>query len=193
MTDGIVSDATEALPQGGSVAWEVPEIAGVAVLVAFFVTVVGGLAMGIDVSVGQQAPYVDQMENTWNAIQFGASWAEPLLAIILLGVVGLCWWQVEAWSDELDEDTEEGLAAFGHLRRARQISRWALGALILTATGAVADLIALIGFNIPAHGGQVAWARVIGVGAATVATVVVVVAGLVVVTRLTRPDPDTSM
>ena len=192
MTERTTEDRTDALPDGNSLAWEAPEITGGAILVAFFVTVVGGLAMEIDVSASQQAPFFDPMENVWNAVQFGSSWAEPLLAIILLGVVGICWWQVDTWSEELDEESQEGSVALGHLRRARCISQWALGGLILTATGSIAGLIALIGLNVPLHAGQVTWTRVIGVGAATAATVVIVVAGLVVVTRLIGPDTATA-
>jgi hypothetical protein len=190
MTDPTMADGTEGPPHGSSLAWEVPEIAGVAILVAFLVIVVGGLATGVDVSTTQQAPYIDPMQSIWNAIQFGASWAEPLLAIVLLGVVGLCWWQVEAWSEEFEASAED-FTALGHMHRARQISHWALGGLIVTATGAIAGLTALIGFNIPTHPGQVAWSRVIGAGADTMATVVVLVAGILAVNRLQRRHADT--
>jgi len=164
----------------------------VAVLVAFFVIALGGLATGIDVSSSQQAPYLgDPMENIWNAIQFGASWAEPLLAIVLVGVVGLCWWQVEAWSEEIEEARPEGVVAVGHVRRARRISRWAVGGLIVMTMGAIAGFVAMIGFDVPSHPGRLAWSRVIGVGADTVATVVVVLMGLVVFNRLNRRDAST--
>lgn len=191
MTDPTIADGADAPLDSSSLAWEVPEIAAVAILFAFLVIVVGGLATGFDVSASQQAPYFDPMENIWNAVQFGASWAEPLLAIVLLGVVGLCWWQVEAWSEEIEEASSEGFTALGHMQRARRISQWALGGLIVTAIGAVAGLAALIGFNIPSHPGQVVWSRVIGAGADTMATVVVVVAGIVTVNRLNRPHTDT--
>jgi hypothetical protein len=183
------ADDAEALPDGNSLPWEVPEIAAVAVLIAFAVIVVGGLAAGIYVSTTQQEQILDQAENIWNAVQFGASWADPLLAIALLGVMGLCWWQVEAWTEETEEVGPEDFTALGHIQRGRRISKWALGGLILAAAGAVAELGAQIGFDIPAH--SELWSRVIGLGADTIANVVVLIAGILVVNRLDRAETET--
>jgi hypothetical protein len=182
-------DETEAPPEGNSLPWEVPEIAAVAVLIAFAVIVVGGLAAGIYVSATQQVQILDQTENIWNAVQFGASWADPLLAVALLGVMGLCWWQVEAWTEQTEEVGPEDFTALGHIQRGRRISTWALGGLILVTAGAVAELAAQIGFDIPAH--SVVWSRVIGTGADTIANVVILVAGIVVVNRVDRADIET--
>jgi len=169
-------------------AFEVPEAAAVAILVAFFAIVVGGLAAGIIASTAPQVP-LDQLQNAWNAITFGASWAEPLLAVALLGAVGLCWWQTQGWSEVLEADTETGdevLEAVGHLRRARQIALWGLGGLVVTEIGAVVGFVAIVALNVSAHSGRLVWARVIGSGADLVAVVVISAGGFVVVTRLLR-------
>jgi hypothetical protein len=193
MADFVTSEETRSSAatrsNNGALAWEVPEIVAVAILAAFFVIVVGALATGIYVITTQSPGLgVDPMANTWNAISFGASWAEPLLAVIVLGVIGLCWWQVEAWSEEIEADAEEPSGAFGHVRRARQISRWALLSLLVTAIGAVAGLIAQVGLNVLGHFGPVTWVRFIGVVASVIAVLIVAVAGLLVVQRLMDPD-----
>lgn len=190
MTEHTISDASgiDAL-NGSSPAWEAPEIAAAAILVAFVSVVIGSLATAIDVSLSTQEAIIEPTTNIWNAIQFGTTWAEPLLAIILLGVVGLCWWQVEAWSEEIGAEAEGGPQALGHIRRARRISCWALGGLIITTVGAVAGIIALIGFNVSAHPGQVSWSRVFGAGAGVIADVVVAVAGVLMLKQLMLPGP----
>ena len=144
---------------GGSPPWEAPEIVAVAILVAFFVVVIGALATGIDIGTTTSLPFSDPLMNTWNAVQFGTTWAEPLIAIILLGVVGLCWWQVDAWTDGTGADDEDAPTAFGHIRRARRISLWAVSSLIITTVGAIAGMVALVGYDVPAHTGRVVWDR----------------------------------
>lgn len=150
----------------GSPAWEAPEIVAVAVLIAFFAMVIGALV--------------------WNSIQFATTWAEPLLAIIILGVVGLCWWRVEAWSRLLGTKANNDPNALGHIRRARRISLWALSGVIITAIGAVAGIIALVGFDIPSHPGRIVWSRVFGAGAGVLADITIAVAGVLVLNRLMR-------
>ena len=176
-------------PDVGSPAWEAPEIAAVAILVAFSAFVIGALATGIDVSMSTQPAFIDPTTNTWNAIESATTWAEPLLAIILLGVVGLCWWQVETWSEEVAAEAQHDPQALGHIRRARQISFWAVGGLTITTIGAVAGIIALIGFNVSVHPGGVAWSRAFGTGAGVIADVVVAVAGVLVFRRM-LPDME---
>ena len=193
MTDHVTFDEVGVVPEdasGPSLPWEVPEIAAVGILVAFSMIVVGGVATGTDVSTGRQQPFVDQLENIWNAIEFGSSWAGPALAIVLLAVVGLCWWQVEAWSAESPTTPAEPSRAYDYIRRAQKISLWALASLVITVVGAMAGCVALVASNIPAHPGRVGWSRVIGVGAGLAAVIAVAAAGLLVVIRLMSPPAD---
>jgi len=168
-------------------AFEVPEVAAGAILVAFFAIVVGGLVTGIIASTTPQAP-LDQLQNAWNAVQFGTSWAEPLLAVALLGVIGLCWWQTQGWSEVLDTETDDDQLseAVGHLQRARQIALWGLGSLAVIDIGAVVGLVAVIAFNVSSHSDRLVWARVVGTCADVVAVLVISAGGFVAVTRLLR-------
>jgi len=104
--------------------WELPEAAAVAVLVAIGALIVGGVVAGIVASTASDGGLTPSHIVAGNAISFGAQWAGPVFAIVLLGVVGLCWWQSEAWSDasEPDDEQDRELEVAGHVRRARQIS-----------------------------------------------------------------------
>jgi hypothetical protein len=96
---------------------------------------------------------------------------------------------VDAWTDGIGADDEDGPAAFGHITRARRISLWAVSSLIITTVGAIAGIVALVGYDVPAHSGRVVWSRVFGAGAGLLADVVVALAGVLVVRRLMTPDP----
>src|SRR5580698_7112862 len=120
-------------------AWEVPEIFGAAVLASVSVLAVGGLATGIARAITEAAsnfPPGLGSQQVWNAIQFGAEWAGPLLATVVLGVLGLCWWQVSAWMEVTEtpgHDENDESEARGHMHRAHLIARWAMVALAVTA------------------------------------------------------------
>jgi hypothetical protein len=168
-------------------AFEVPEVAAGAILVAFYAIVVGGLASGIIACTAPQVP-LDQLQNAWNAITFGTSWAEPLLAVALLGAVGLCWWQTQGWSEVLDTETDDDeiSEAVGHLRRARQIALWGLGGLVVIDIGAAVGLVAVIALNVSSHSDRLVWARVVGSGADLVAVLVISAGGIAAASRLLR-------
>jgi hypothetical protein len=114
------------------------------------------------------------------AINFGATWAEPLLAVALLGVVGLSWWQIEAWG-EMGEgeihDTDDP-EALGHIERARRIGLAAEVALIVTLAGSVADLVGPV-IEIP-WGGARNWARYIISGASVLGVLAIAVGGWII-------------
>ena len=94
--------------------WEVPEIAAMAVLLAFTALVLGGLVAGILLSTEVSGPVPRQFIG--EAVEFGSSWAEPLLAVALLGVLGLSWWQIEARMDSGQDDESQ-------IRRERAVLR----------------------------------------------------------------------
>jgi hypothetical protein len=81
---------------------------------------------------------------SWIAVSSGAGWASPVVAVLLLAVLGLCWWQLQAWSELVEEpDPDDDLSdALRHIGRAHLIARWALVGVALTAGGAVALLVA---------------------------------------------------
>lgn len=173
-------EANSALP------WAGPEVVAVAVLVTVGLLALGGLAEGIYVATSNSQPFVDPFANVWNSITFGASWAEPLLALFLLGATGVCWWHVDRWSDDVDDSSGVLEPAQGYIRRAQRIASWGLGGLSLTVLGSVTGLIANIGIVVLSHSIGVAGSRVIGAVANTTAVLAIGVAGWLVVRETRR-------
>jgi len=180
--------AEVALEEGANSAlpWVGPEVVAVAVLVTVGLLALGGLAEGIYVATSNSQPFVDPFANVWNSITFGASWAEPLLALFLLGATGVCWWHVDRWSDDIDDSSGVLEPALGYIRRAQRIASWALGGLSLTVLGSVAGLIANIGIVVLSQSIGVADSRVIGAAASTTAVLAIGVAGSLVVRETRR-------
>jgi hypothetical protein len=115
------------------------------------------------------------------AIQAGAEWADPLLAAILLGVLGVCWWHSQAWDQatEAGEGEARSLAAARHVDRARLIGAWTQAALVVTVLGAVSLLLGVLVENsnqpnLP----SIVWSRDAYVAASSLAVVAISVAGI---------------
>jgi len=176
--------------------WEVPEVVATALLLAVTLLIAGGLATGIASEVAASALRGSPAaESVGLVIQEGASWASPPLAAVLLGVIGLCWWQYQGRLSEAagvsvdDEDTNE---AASHIHRAYQIARWTRGALGMIVAGSMAMAV---GGGLISSGGNTAansenWAREASVGAALLAVMVIAGAGIWVGRQLT--DAPTS-
>jgi len=165
-------------------AWEVPEILATAVLAVVGFLVVGGLATGIARSFTYQGPSFG-FSSVWNAVQFGAQWASPFVAISVLAVTGVCWWQLQAWAEVIEEPDGNGddwSEARGHMRRARLMLMCSVVALLVTALGSVAAFAGAVGQ------GQAGteWPLVLDDGAVTLAVLVVVGVGVVVGRHLDR-------
>ncbi len=114
--------------------------------------------------------------------------AEPLLAIVLLGVLGVCWRQVDTWSGA-PNDTDPAEVA-SHIRRVEQIARWVNAALVLTFLGSVALFAGLLLPN--SHPGDLPsliWSRDIYEAASVLAVAAIVSGGIWAATRL-RPRSD---
>jgi len=163
--DAPAADSPDDIPKSEErLAWEVPETAAVAVLVAVGVLMAGGLVAGIVASMPSYGGGTPSRIAASTAISFGATWAGPLLAITLLGVVGLCWWQAEAWSavSEPDDERDRMVEAAGHMRRAHRISQWTQGALLLVCAGAAALVVSSALLSTGGVGANsVSWAPVI--------------------------------
>ena len=108
---------------------------------------VGGLVAGIVASVGTDfAPAGAGTQITGVSIINGAAWANALFAVALLGVVGVGWWQAQAWDEARgreDDPADEG-EALGHIDRAHKICVWGVAALAVTLAGSVALLVGAI-------------------------------------------------
>lgn len=172
-------------PQGGSGAdpptWEVPELIAVAVLASVALVAVGGLVTGITRSFSSTAPF-SSSQDIWSAIELGAEWANVVLAAVVLGVLGVCWWQLEAWREVREEpEDEDALSeALGHMQRTRWIISWAMIALGVTAAGSVAGFVAQVG----SYGAGPVWAIDIWGASEMLAVIVVSTTGIFVGRRL---------
>lgn len=176
-------------PASGAPPWSAPEVAAVAVLGAVGVMALGGLAMGIDVAAGTLSPYPDSLIGVWDSITYGASWAGPVLAIALLAVAGVCWWQTDRWADDAADDAgDEGAAeeARWYVGRAQRLGVWTIAALAIVTSAALALLVSVVGIDVASHPGQQGWARVIGVSADALAVIVVDACGVAVVRSAQR-------
>jgi hypothetical protein len=130
--------------------WEVPEIVAGAALLSVAILPIGGLATGIarDIATnGQLVPSGLVNQQVWSAVSLGAQWASHFVALILLGVLGLCWWQWQGWSEVIEdpERVDETTEARGHLRRARRTALWTRVVLVVTAIGSIAGFVAQLG------------------------------------------------
>jgi hypothetical protein len=190
MTDSPVLDdvAAEEGDRGPRMAWEVPEIAGAAILVGVAVLIVGGLAVGIARALTTTGGvFAFSNQQTWAAVQFGAVWASPVVAVLLVGVLGLCWWQDQGWEEVVADGAEELSEARGHLRRARRMIAWTRVLVALTAVGSIALFAAALGIN---QGSSDWYDYYFPSGASTVATFALL-AGAFWIDRKHTPAHDT--
>ncbi len=147
------------------------------------VLAVGGLATGIITITGRAMPLPTSTQVAALGIENGAAWAGPLLAIALLAVLGVAWWQARTCSDT-PGDTENGEVpeSSARLGRAWQLRRWAQVGLLLTSAGSVAGLAGTLissdtapgaGFGPPFE-----WSHDVLTGAYVLATLLVSAAGI---------------
>lgn len=192
----MLEEPSLAVPEGDvdadepRVDWEVPEVAAAAVVVAVGLLVLGGLATGIAAAAG--APGLlgpgSGAAVAGTSIQDGAEWAGPLLAMVLLGVVGLCWWQVDRWSGAPDDVDAAEVA--GHVLRSQRIARWATGALVLTLAGSIAHFAGyLLANTTVGNHSSFVWSHDIYEAASVLAVAVVASGGIWAAMRL-QATPD---
>ncbi len=148
--NGLDELSPEESDPGVRLQWEVPEIVAGTILVSVAILPIGGLATGIarDIATyGQVFPSGLLNQQVWSAVSLGAEWASPFVALILLAVVALCWWQWQGWSEVIEdpERVDEASEALGHLRRAQRTAMWARVVLIVTAIGSIAGFVAQVG------------------------------------------------
>ncbi len=178
MADQIDPETTEVEDEAQPLfGWEIPEIAAMTVLVAFAVLVVGGLVAGIIASTEASGPFIGTRHVTGAALTYGATWAGPLLAIALLGVVGVGCWQIEVWKQTEEEESLEhdDCEVRGHIGRACRIGVAAQVALILTLVGSIAALIGKVMFSLGT--GAQDWVRYVISGASVIAVFAITAGG----------------
>lgn len=127
--------------------WEVPEVGGVVIVAAVGLLVLGGLVTGIAAAAGAPTTFGPGSGNVelGSSVQSGAAWADPVLAMVLLGVLGACWWWAGTWSNAPGEPgARERDVAEVHVERARMLARSAVAALVVTLAGSLALLVGLL-------------------------------------------------
>ena len=168
--------------------WEFPEVAAVVVLAAVGVLALGGLATGIARSTqGGTAGGLPGRVYVGTSVLFGSLWASFVLAAVLLGLIGLCWWHLGEWEPASeDEESSHGTAeALGHASRTRSIVVWVQVALVVTAAGAISELVGAL-LETVGSGGAARWAADFNAGANALAVLAMAVTGVVLGRRLTN-------
>lgn len=177
------------LEEGGrdALPWAGPEYAVIAILVVVGLVALGGLADGIYLAFNAFSPFVDPFTIAWSAVTLGASWAEPFLALFVLGAAGICWWQADRWADEVEAPSAMLEPARGYIQRAQRTSSWALWGLALTAVGSTAGLVATVGLVVLSGPAQTSYtSRLISEVASTLAVFVIAAIGWLVVRETRR-------
>jgi hypothetical protein len=109
-----------------------------------------------------------------DTVSRATEWATPVFPMLLLGVLATAWWQIQGWTEVVDdsEQVDEGAltAAFAHLLRARALSNATLVLSVILIAGVVGSVVATFIGNVPGQTSIVVvsgYFEVIGVGLAT--------------------------
>lgn len=125
--------------------WAPTELAVAGLLVAFGFVILGGLAIGIALAATQQGgPAFSETLAIGGYLQFGAEWAVPLFAAVLLAVLGTCAWQASAWWEAAERDTTDDREITDHIVRWGTLALGAEGELVLTTIGSVAFFVGAV-------------------------------------------------
>lgn len=164
--------------------WTVPEIGVAGVELAIAALIVGGVAAGI--VLGVSLPGSGSVVAM--AAQYATLWAGVVVSTLLLGAIGVCWWQrAKIGTPNADEDRARD--ATWRLWRVRRLALGAMAELLLSMLGSIASLVGRLGELVPGDGAQsVAGVWLPGI-ADIVGTVVIGLAGLWIGSSLiAQPD-----
>jgi len=183
----------------GKVPWDPSEIVPAALIISVLLFALGQIVAAVVIGVaagfsGVAAPLVE-----------ATSWAEPVLAALLLGSVLLSWNEVIACCDDLDvySSSDDDLVAYeidpdetvARLCRSRFLASAALVAAVLTSAAAIATEVGVAMEELPrqinasSEAGALdaqTWATLIGRGGIALAVAVLAMACLVIVLRICR-------
>jgi hypothetical protein len=187
-------DAAATDSQGVRLRWDAPELVVVAILVATAILIVAGVVAGFVIGTSTAQPGTGSIVAL--ATQYATeTWAGIITAVLMLGSLGLCWWQHGAWLDSAESAPNEARAGIG---RARRLAVLAMTGLLLAILGSVASLVGRLD-AVQSFGSQsvaAVWAPGI---AEILGTVALAVAGLLIGGRIIGPrhreatgyeDPD---
>jgi hypothetical protein len=176
--------AVDAVFEDERVRWEPPEVVATVVLAAVGIIALGGLVGAVVYAASNVVPGAFSPQAAWEAVGRGAAWSGPILTMILLGILAVCWWQARAWA-ALVSAHETAATAAAHLYRSIRIAAWAVVATVLSVLGAVASVVSVIGFNRGLTADYVA-SVAIPVGADALAVLLLAATGLWLFTQIRR-------
>jgi hypothetical protein len=164
--------------------WEIQEVVATALLIAVALVAVGAVAAGIDANAeGSFQPARDAVAQ---ALLQSTLWAGVTTMFLLVSALGLVWWQVDGWSEALEEtgadDAEEARL---HLRRNRLLATWAGVSLAVTSLAAIGTLVA-IGLEDEPVSVSMRLEQWFSYGGGVIAALVLAAAGIFAVTRVLR-------
>jgi len=169
--------AAEADLDDEDVQWEVQEIIAAVVLVAIGMLALGGLVGALILVNSDEVLGGFSSQATWNAVGRGASWSGPLTTMILLSVMGSCWFQARSWAGPSNAQINTA-AVSTHLHRSVRIANWGVVGLVLSFLGTVASLVSVIGFNWSGPSSSFVASLAVPLGASAIAVLLLASAGI---------------
>ena len=174
--------------------WDAPELVVVAILVATAILIVAGVVAGFVIGTSTEQPGTGSIVAL--ATQYATeTWAGIITAVLMLGSVGLCWWQHGVWLDIAESAPDEARAG---IERDRRLAVLAMTGLLLAILGSIASLVGRLDVLQSFASQSVAAVWVPGI-AEILGTVALAIAGLVIGGRIIGPrhrgatgheDPD---
>ena len=184
----------EAPPASARAPWEIQEIAAGALVLVVGVVAVSGVAAGILGGTGATEGSSGVQTAAQTLLQ-ATQWAGAFTAFLLVCALGLTWWQVQGWSDALDdignEDRNEDNSPTGadearrHIVRNRALTRWAVLGLVICSLAAVGMLVGVVLQTSPPES-SLKWQEWLSTGGAALATLILAGVGVLAVIRVWR-------
>jgi hypothetical protein len=191
-----VNDDDAAATDSGEVRlrWEAPELVVVAILVATAILIVAGVVAGFVIGTSTEQPGTGSLVAL--ATQYATeTWAGVVTAVLMLGSLGVCWWQQGVRLDTAESAPNEARAG---IARARRLAVLAMTGLLLAILGSVASLVGRLD-AVQSFGSQTVAAVWVPGIAEILGTVALAIAGLLIGGRIIGPrhrgatgydDPD---
>jgi len=168
-------------------AWEFPEIGAVVILTGVALLAVGGLATGIAHSFAAPSTFPPGFDRQFvgDSVQLGSTWASFVLAAVLLGLMGVCWWNLNEWELDVDQvqSPDDVAETQGHLRRGCAIIVATQVTLVLMSAAAIAALVGAI-LSYQSGSGVTLWSTYFDTAAGTLAVLIVAATGVLLGRRL---------
>jgi hypothetical protein len=165
--------------------WDAPEVAVVAVLAATATLIIAGVVSGIVIGTSTAQPGTGSVVAL--AAQYATEqWAGVFTAFLMLGALGVCWWQHGVWRDQGGADEAQLCEAAARRERARRLALLALAGLLLATLGSIASLVGRLD-SLQSFGAQTTAAVWVPGIAEILGTVAMTIAGLLIGGRLMAP------